>query len=57
MLRELNEEDFCPKCLEYDDKHEILYMGRANLEKNTVEFRCPMCDYVEVREVSEHKYI
>ena len=52
MIRELTEEDFCPKCLEYDDKHEILYMGRASDDFKTVEFRCPTCDHIEIRKVT-----
>lgn len=51
MTRELTEADFCPKCLEYDDKHVILYMGRANFATMSVKFSCPMCDFVEVRTI------
>jgi hypothetical protein len=52
MIRELKDEDFCPKCLEYDDEHRILYVGRANHDLMTVEFRCAFCDFVDVRKVT-----
>lgn len=48
MLRKVNEDDFCPKCTHTES---LLYMGKADFDNSTVEFRCALCDYVDIREV------
>jgi len=47
MLRELTEEDFCPKCKD----EVIMYIGRANFVTMSVDYTCPECGFAERHEV------